>query len=186
MKLKLITLLLAVFTLFNTANAQPPYASTMKIGPFSIDMKNEEVDKICGKKIPLALLKESDKDYKKMVDVVVDFVNYSLRFYQEYDKDGKETNSYKVISIKTVSSNITTKSGIAIGMDKFDVLKKLDGMNISYRFYKNREYNDDGKITNNFYETIEIVDSEAYKTLTLEISSGKVSAFVLSNQEDGC
>lgn len=186
MKIKLFILFFAIFALLKTTSSQQVFASTIKIGPFSLDMKNAEVDKICGRKISKVELKNSAENFEKMVEVVVDDINYKLRFYEDYNDKGEPNGNYKLTSIKCVSGNIKTKSGITVGMNKYDVLKKLDEMNISFHFYKNKEYDNEGKPKNKFYEMIEIIDSDAYRTLTLEITNDKISGFVLSYQEDGC
>jgi hypothetical protein len=186
MKLKITILLLAVFTILKTTNAQKAYASTMKIGPFSLGLKNTEVEKICKKKINISELKLTDSNYEKFIDVVVDDINYQLGFFEVYNDDGKSNKIFQINRIKCVSDNVQTKSGITLGMEKFEVLKKLNSMNISYQFIKNKEYDDNGKRTNKFYELIEIIDNDSGSTLILEIKNEKISAFSLSYQSDDC
>lgn len=186
MKLKLSLLVIVVFTLLKSTSAQLAYASTLKIGPFSLGLNNVEIEKIIKKKISLKELKLTDTNYEKYVNVVVSDINYQLGFYELYNEEGKQNNTYKLSRIKCVSDNVQTKSGINLGMEKFEVLKKLNSMNISYRFIKNKKYDDNGKPTNKFYELIEIIDSDAGSTLTLEIENEKISAFSLSYESDDC
>ena len=185
MKLKLTLAIFICFTCFNKVFAQELNASTIKLGPFSLDMKNTDVDKICGKKIPIAELKKASEDYEKALTVTVNGVKYSLDFYKNTDGDGKEDGTFTLTKIKCSDGKMKTKSGITVGMEKFAVLKKLDEMNVGFEFYKNLNYDNDGKPTNKFYEYIKIYDTKAGKTLTLNLEVGKVKSFELYYDE-GC
>ena len=186
MKLKIFVLFFTILSLVESVHAQTVFASTLKIGPFSLDMKNDAVDKIIGKKLSKAELKDNTENYEKMIDVNVGGVLYKLDFNNNYNKDGDLVGTYKLAKIKCNDAKVVTKSGIAIGMDKYDVLKKLDGMNIAFRFIKYSEYDNDGKPTNKFKEYIEISDRTAYSVLSLEIENSKITGFEVSYQEDGC
>jgi hypothetical protein len=186
MKFKLIILLFTAFTFQNATYAQEAFASTIKLGPFSLDMKNAEVNKICENKITKAEFKNSAESLEKKVKVIVNGIEYKLGFYYNYDKDGNLDGTYNLVKVESTDQKIKTKSGIGIGMDKFDVLKKLNGMNVSYSFNKSLKYDDDGNPTNKFIEYIEIIDNTAHKTLMLKIDKEKISGFELSVQEDGC
>jgi hypothetical protein len=185
MKLKITILLLSIFAILKTTNAQEAYASTMKIGPFSLDMKDADVNKICEKKISNTQFKNSTENFEKKAKVNVNGIEYKLGFSNSYDKDGNLDGKFNLVRVESKDQKIKTKSGIAIGMDKFEVLKKLDGMNISYLFNKFFKY-DDGNPTNKISEYIEIRDSKTYSTLTLEIENGKISGYVLEFVQDGC
>jgi hypothetical protein len=186
MKLKITILLLAIFAIFKTTNAQEVYASTMKIGPFSLDMKDADVNKICANKISKTQFKNSAENFEKKVKVTINGIVYKLGFYNNYDKESNLDGTFNLVRVESTDDKIKTKSGIAIGMDKFEVFKKLDGMNISYLFNKFFKYDDDGNPTNKFSEYIEIRDSKTYSTLTLEIENGKISGYVLEFAQDGC
>ena len=185
MKFKFSILIVLFFGFTNSLFSQELTASTLKLGPFSLDMKNTDVDKICGKKITVIELKKASEDYEKALVVTVNGVKYSLDFYKNTDGDGKEDGTFTLTKIKCSDSKMKTKSGIAIGMEKFAVLKKLDEMNVGFEFYKNLNYDNDGKPTNKFYEYIKIYDTKAGKTLTLNLEDGKVKSFELYYDE-GC
>ena len=181
-----ITILFFTSILFGfKLSAQDIFASTIKLGPFSLDMKNTDVNKICGKKISASELKKASDEYEKVIEVIVDGIKYNVDFYTATDGNGKEDGTYNVTRIKCSDSRMKTKSGITIGMDKFTVLKKLDEMNVGFDFYKNFKYNNEGNPTTKFIEYIKIYDTKAGKTLTLNVENGKVSSYELYYDE-GC
>ncbi len=185
MKQKLSLLLLTSFAFCSITTAQDVLASTIKIGSFYLGMKHTEIEKMSTKKFTTTELKTLSDDYEKTTDVMVNGVKYTFDFYPTYTTDAKLDGTYTVSKIICGDSKVKTKSGITIGMNKFEVLKKLNGMSISFEFNKYTKYDNDGKPTKYFKEYIRINDTQAGKSLTLNIENDKVHSFELY-YEEGC
>jgi hypothetical protein len=185
MKQKLLLLLLTTFAFCTITTAQDILASTMKIGSFYLGMKHTEIEKMSSKKFTTTELKTISDDYEKTTYVMVNGVKYTFDFYPTYNDDGKLDGTYTLSKVLCADSKVKTKSGISIGMDKFDVLKKLNTMNISFEFSKYTKYDKDGKPTKYFKEYIRINDTQAGKSLTLNIENDKIQSFELY-YEEGC
>lgn len=183
----ILSFILIVATLLFSKNstAQDVIASTIKLGPFSLEMKLTEVEKICNKKFSKAELKIPTEEYEKTMTVVANGVKYELRFKDSYNKDGNKDGGFEITGVKSTDSKLKTKSGIAIGMNKYEIIKKLDGMNIGFEYRKYPKYDKDGNTTKAFIETITINDTQAGRSLTLNIKNEKVESFELFFDE-GC
>ncbi len=171
---------------FSNLQAQDVNASTVRLGPFSINMKATEVEKLSNRKLSLKELKGQDEDYNKMIDVMVDNVIYQLHFYPGYNEQGASDGSYILSRVKCEDKRMKTKSGITIGQNKIDIITQLSGMNISFDFNKYQNYDTDGKPTKLFSEQITIRDTDAGSSLILNISKEKIISFELFLQEGGC
>lgn len=166
--------------------AQDINASTVRLGPFYINMKATEVEKLSNRKLSAKELKEQDENYNKMIDVMVDNVIYQLHFYPGYNDQGISDGSYILSRVICEDKRLKTKSGIAVGQNKIDIIKQLSGMNINFDFSKYLQYDDDGKPTKNFVEQITIRDNDASSVLILNIKNEKIISFELYLQEGGC
>jgi hypothetical protein len=166
------------------SKAQDIIASTLKIGPFALDMKLQDVEAITLKKYSTATIKKSIEDYKP-IEVQLNGVKFKLTFFENYDEKGNNTNTYKVYRIECSDSKVKTKSGIMYGMDRNTLLQLVGKMDIGYTFSKYQEYDNDGKPTKKFNETLSIYDSQAGKTLTIRLKDGKVNSFEIG-YEEGC
>jgi hypothetical protein len=180
---KVIVFVCLIFA-FNAIKAQDVLASTLKIGPFSLDMKLKDVEAITLKKIEIAAIEKSIKDYKP-IEVLLNSVKFKLTFFETYSDKGERTGEYKVYRIECNDSRVKTKSGITYGMDRNDLLQLVNKMDIAYTFSKYNEYDDNGKPTKKFNETLTIFDSQAGKTLYIRLKDGKVSGFEIG-YEEGC
>jgi hypothetical protein len=185
MKQKFLLLAFTTIAFSFTSTAQDIVASTIKIGQFYLGMKHTEIEKISTKKFTTTELKTLSDDYEKTTDVMVNGVKYTLDFYPTYSNEGKLDGTYTLSRVVCADSKVKTKSGITVGMDKFEVLKKLNSMNISFEFNKYTKYDNDGKPTKFFKEYIKINDTQAGKSLTLNIENDKVQSFELY-YEEGC
>lgn len=128
------------------ANAQinlADYQVTLNgIGPFKINMKKAEVEKLLGYKITTPHNSNKDSYNNDTVKIVYKEMDISLVFYQNYIAENK--TELAVWAVESSSSLLKTKSGIATGDDKIKTINTYDGynMNISYEWSQgsNGEY----------------------------------------------
>lgn len=169
----------------SSLQAQDVNASTVRLGPFYINMKATEIEKLSNRKLNAKELKEQEENYNKMIDVMVDNVIYHLHFYPGYNDQGTD-GTYVLSRVISEDKRLKTKSGITIGQNKIDIISRLSKMDINFDFSKYRKYNDDGIPTKDFVEQITIRDNDASSVLILNISNDKVVSFELYLQEGGC
>jgi hypothetical protein len=172
----------------NIINAQDINASTIKIGPFYLEMKMNEVEKIIGEKIQKK--KNAKDDYAAYQDlkIVHQGIVYTMSFYEDYNLDEKAPKKYILASVKSEDSRIKTKSGIAIGMSKAAIMQILGEQNIEYSYSKWFDYDENGKVTTKLRENLSINDTKASRSLILTMEKGKVVGFELGygGEEGGC
>ncbi len=185
MKMKLILITLCCNIFFNHVSAQEISASTGKIGPFFLEMKQAEIEKICNKKFTINELADVSNNYEKTIEVQVNGVAYAIDFVPYYNDNGEKENSYNLCRVVCKDKNIKTKSGISVGMNKFEVLKKLNTMNIGFEFSKYLRYDNNGIATRTFSEFIKINDAQSGRALTINIVNEVVQSFELYIDE-GC
>ncbi len=141
MKLRAIVLLAAVL-FFLTAAAQTPAASstnvisTMRMGPFKLNMYKADVEKITGTQ----LIATDHDDYLDTVNVAYSNSNYTLVFNREYNENEKAPVKMKLYSIISSNTALKTKSGIGLGSTKAQILAAYDKFDINiYNDYQYKE-----------------------------------------------
>ena len=167
------------------SHSQDILASTMKIGPFSLGMKQTEVEAILLKKIPLADIKNSNENYEKPVSITFNGTTFKLGFMEVFSDKGELTGKYKVNRIICDDKNVKTKSGLVIGMGSMQAFQLLSAMDISFTYNKSLQYDDAGKPLKKYIESIRIYDTKAEGTLQLNIKDGKIATFELGYDENG-
>ena len=108
--------------------AQQTYSVTMSgIGPFKLNMKKGEVEKILGKEIKLQNLLKEAWNY----DTVTYDYN-SVPFTFVFDRQSIDDKKYEVIlrAVKSSSSILKTPSGITIGDDKIKIVNTYEAYTI--------------------------------------------------------
>jgi len=103
--------------------AQQTYTVTMNgIGPFKLNMKKAEVEKIPGKEIKLKNLLKENWNY----DTVTYDYN-SVPFTFVFDRQSIDDKNYEVIlrAVKSSSSTLKAPSGITIGDDKIKIVNTI-------------------------------------------------------------
>jgi hypothetical protein len=165
--------------------SQDVLVTTSKLGPFALGQKLAEVEKIIVKKIDKKLIEKSFTEIRSTIKVTVDSIEYELAFSKEYDKNGMDTKGYIVQSIFCKNQRVKTKSGMALGWNKFDVLKRLESLNTDFEYRKLKKYTDDGKTQTGYYESICIFDGSSNKVLYFTIENNVVTEFQISYDE-GC
>ncbi len=177
------TIILALFTLaFTVVFAQDIPVSTLKIGPFFVGQKLAEVETLIGKKLNKKEVKTATDDYLKSMKVMYMNAIFDIDFYESVEND---LPTFFIQRVTCSDSRLATKSGIKIGANKFELIKKLDEMGLSFEFSKYGELDDNGKSKGTFTETISIHDYMAGKSLTLTIKNNVVVEFTVFMNE-GC
>ncbi len=168
-----------------TIFAQDNYASTLRMGPFKIGMNLEQVELVTQKQIATSEAKITYDNYEKWYSTNIDGVVYKLGFEPVYNEDEAAPTRYTLSRIKCSDVNIKTKSGIAIGMTRAQVLAFLDKLNMTYHYSKFYEVDDQGKKNGTINENFELYDDSG-KMLRMELKNGKVAHFVCEEGGDGC
>jgi hypothetical protein len=181
---KFICNMILLICIYASSVAQDILATTAQIGPFILGQKQSAVEQIILKKLDKKLVKQSYENYDKPIKVTINNVPFELSFWQDYDDKGNARDEYVVKSVKCTSKLVKTKSGIGVGWQKYEVLKKLEGLGTEHEYRRNRRYDNDGKKLESFYETITVIDTNG-KTLVLNLENGIVMSFELYYNE-GC
>jgi hypothetical protein len=177
--------LVLVFTMLSTSSyAQDVFASTMKIGPFKPGMPQKEVESVLLKKLTANEVKASMDNYEKPMKVVLNNVDFYISFYDETYGDEKLDRKYAISKVRCNDAKVKTKSGVAIGMTKYEVMKILDKQKIGYNYNINTYENEDKKKVVNEYLLIH--DDKAGTNLQLEFKDGKINNFSVQAASDGC
>jgi hypothetical protein len=185
--MKKIFLIIVILACINTMiQAQQVFASTIKLGPFYLEMKQKEVESTILRKFTNKELQKSNESYNNNIKVTLNGVIFELGFSEMYNEDTLAPKKYYLTRAKCGDSRIKTKSGIAIGMDKFQILKILDTQKLTYTFSKFSSYDNDGKPNGGFGEGLTIYDEKASRSLHIEFKNGKASVFYLSYGDEGC
>jgi hypothetical protein len=181
---KIISSIIILLCVCANCMAQDIVATTAQIGPFILGQKQTAVEQIILKKLDKKLVKQSYENYDKPIKVSLNGVPFELSFWQDYDEKGNIREDYIVKSIKCNSKQVKTKSGIGVGWQKYEVLKKLEGLGTEHEYRRFRKYDNDGKKLDEYIETITVFDSNG-KNLVLNLENGFVTFFELYYSE-GC
>jgi hypothetical protein len=89
--------------------------STLRIGPFTINMKDKAVEQITKSKLNAAL--GQDEYYKtEKINYLNEIIEVSVS--QSTDDKGQYNGGYQIFSLMTKSKKFRTKSGIGVGSTK--------------------------------------------------------------------
>ncbi|MDP2453578.1 MULTISPECIES: hypothetical protein [unclassified Kaistella] len=124
---KLLFLILFIFGM-NLTFAQDNFdLSTLRIGPYTVFMKNKDVEKFSKSKLTSFM---GDDDYMKTnkVNYLGEVIEISIM--QNYDDQGQNTGGYQIYSLMTKSKKFRTKSGMGVGSTKDQLID-------AYRNYPN-------------------------------------------------
>lgn len=182
-------LLSAFFFLITNLNviAQEVSVSTLRIGPFKLEMPLVEVEEIANKKFNEAQIKQNASNYENWISIVKDGVTYKVGFEEIYNENEKAPKKYRICRVKCNNKTAKTKSGITIGMNKIEVFKILDAQNLEYHYSKYYERDENGKRTDKkSLEYITIEDTDASKVLNIRLEEGVIFEFSLEYGQDGC
>ena len=101
--------------------------STLRVGPYTIFMKDKAVEKITKSKL---LLFTGENDYLKTNKVNYLGETFEITIMQIYDDQGQNIAGYQIYSLMTKSKKFRTKSGMGVGSTKDQLID-------AYRNYPN-------------------------------------------------
>ena len=174
-----LSLLIAITATAQTSPAD--YQVTLNgIGPFKINMKKADVEKLLGYSISTPHNSNKDSNTNDTVKIVYKEMAIALVFYQNYIAENK--TELAVWSIESSSPLLKTKSGIAIGDDKIKAITTYDGynMNISYEWSQgsNGEYK-----KNKSKSKIMLTGDNSISVIYFKMTDNKITGFEVSVYE---
>lgn len=173
---KYFLLLLSIPFLSTAVNAQAPTISSTRFGNIKLGFPIDSINKYVDQKISIARPTKEDEYLWDTVAVVYKGIPVKLVINQYLHYEKKVPVS-ELRAIYTESPNVSTKSGIKAGQDKFEIIKKLDG---SYLYV--RPEKDLGKNIS----VIVLWDQDNYTQLTFYFRDNILYAFecTMTGEED--
>lgn len=175
-----IWIIAGILALWNPVSAQNiiPVSST-GIGDIKINMTLPQVEKASGQAITL---KPASGESYEMDTALVSYkgIPVTLIFYSV---GGEETNKpqKKVYSVGASHPTLQTRSGFTLGSDKFDIVKKLDGMYLNLQpDWRMEAQPDKAK-----YSVLMLTDGENGTQLIMYFENNKLTGFQITIDE-GC
>ncbi len=173
-------LILCSLFFLQAASAQNivPVSST-GIGDIKLNMHIEQVEKIVGQSIKL---KRASLDNYAMDTAIVQYKGVTVTIEWIAEKNNEtEKLERKVFSLEASHPSLQTRSGITLGSDKFEVVRKLDGMYLTLQ----PDWRMDNKPDKSKYAVIILTDGDNGSILTMYFENNKLTGFCISNHE-GC
>ena len=112
---KLLFLFFLLSELSHTFAQENFDVSTLRIGPFTLKMKDKAVEKISNTKLQFL---PTENEYTKNNKINYLGENVEITINQSYDDQGKTDGSYQIYSLSTKSKKFRTKSGMGVGSTK--------------------------------------------------------------------
>jgi hypothetical protein len=152
----------------------------MRIGPFKLNSKKEEVEAVA--KTRLQFLKSLSPDnYFDTAFVVYNNAKYQLVFKMQ-DEENAGALPKKLYSVSSINTGLKTRSNIGIGGNKSQILLAYDKMDVSVYndyFYK------DKKNTKDKIQYIEVQDKDNYTRIIFTTVDRVVTEVAVSYIEEG-
>lgn len=105
--------------------------STLRIGPFTVFMKDKAVEKFTNTKL---VSYDGPNEYNKKNKVNYNGEIIEIIIMEIWDDEGKKENGYQIYSLSTKSKKFRTKSGMGVGSTKDELIE-------AYRNYPNFSIN---------------------------------------------
>lgn len=109
------------------------------IGPFKVNMKKTEVEKIINQKINTSNSNKKENYENDTVQITYKGASLTIVFYPNYTDENKTETS--VYSISSSSAFLKTKSGITTGDDKIKIISTYNDFDFNYYY----NYENDGE-----------------------------------------
>ena len=177
--MKSLIIILLLFTMQSGWGQGTIPVSSTGVGDIKINMTQQQVEKVTGKAISL---KTTSGESYEMDTILVNYkeIPVTILFYTV---GGDETNKplKKVYSITASHPSLQTRSGFTLGSDKFDIVKKLDGMNLTLQ----PDWNMQTKPDKAKYSVLMLTDGENGTMLIMYFENNKLTGFQVTIDE-GC
>jgi hypothetical protein len=150
--------------------------SSTQLNGARINMSLAEFNKLTNQNLTT---KVSADVYFDTVQTEIKGIPVSIVFFDRYIDENKR--DVAIYSMRTSHITIKTKSGIGIGSNKFDVLKKLDGF--SMHLYP--DWQKDEKLKKRF-SVLSLDDGDNGTLLIMYFDNNKLYSFEVSSMGEGC
>lgn len=172
-------LLLLFFFVTTTVYAQQTYSVTMNgIGPFKLNMKKAEVEKVLGQQIKLKNVLKENWNYDTLS------YNYNnIPFTFVFDRQSlDDEKKYDVIlrEVKSNSTTLKTPSGITIGDDKIKIINIYE----AYTIWIVPDYENNYTSRSKTKATIWIQSDDAGNTIQFHMNMNKVESISVTWNEN--
>ncbi len=149
-----------------------------QMGPFKVNAKLSEVEKISKQKIKFTKQQTEDYDYSKVL--TVNGIEYTLYFYDDYDDKGNVTG--KILgSVSSKSPKLKTAEGIGIGSTKNDIISAYPFADLGVYY----EVGEDGvRSKTNCTVAVSSVNDSVEGAYSFDIKDNKVAGITVSNYDD--
>ena len=105
--------------------------STLRIGPFTINMKDKAAEKFTTSKL---VVYDGPNEYNKKNKVNYNGEIIGISIMKMWDNEGQKEEGYQIYSLSTTSKKFRTKSGVGVGSTKDELLE-------AYKNYPNFSVN---------------------------------------------
>lgn len=134
----IITFIVFLFVSINTY-AQALIASSVKIGDLKIFAPLDSINKYI--EPPIVIKPFISKNSWEHDTVICNYKNTKLRlvFFNNFSYLYDTKHAISLIGFYSEDKNVKTRTGITLGDDKFDIIKKLDGSILSSHLVKGKD-----------------------------------------------
>ncbi len=146
-----------------------------QMGPFKVNAKLSEVEKISKQKIKFTEQQIENYDYDRIF--TINGVEYTISFNDEYDKNGRPIG--KIIDfVSSANPKLKTAEGIGIGSTKNDIINAYSFSDITI-FYTSGE--DGIRSKTDCIISVFYLDEPDEGTYTFELKDLKITKITVSN-----
>ncbi len=180
--MKHIALLFCLFMsagLFAQTSSENLQVTMTGIGPFKINMKKADVEKIAGHSIAT---KKDEDGFGDTAVLVYKGVSFTITFYENYIDDKKTETA--IYAIKTNSPLVKTKSGIGIGDDKLKIITTYPDFDFNF-YYHYIDAEDGSYKRSKERSTLSLMGQDSPSIIQFYLNNGKVESFEV-NIAEGC
>jgi hypothetical protein len=168
---------------FLSVFAQPVIMTTLKIGEIKLGFSVDSVNKYLEKKIAIKPYKQikEDSEYSKYDTVFINYKSSKIRlvFNNYFDSYDSKKQFIVLQSLYSEDKNLITKSGIKIGDNKFDIIKKLDGSTLLVSPENGKE---------KMFSVVTLMDYTNYNQISFYFKNNVLYAMECTglSEEEGC
>ena len=153
--------------------------STLRIGDFTINMKDKAVEKISKSKL-ISFTGQDDWNKTNKVKYAGEIIEIVVS--QSYDEQGQNDGGYQIYSLMTKSKKFRTKSGMGVGSTKdeiFEAYKNYPNFSISQSWDEKTEKMSKTK------SVLSLQDNDAQTYLSF-IMENKIVTEIYVSVNEGC
>jgi hypothetical protein len=177
--MKAITTLIYILAI-QISFAQTPVFTSLRLGDLKLNTPLDSVNKILKSKIKFTYKK--DGYYQSdSANVIYNGLPIKLFFTNYFDESAKKQRIY-LTSIYCDHNLLQTKSGIKLGDNKFEIIKKLDGNELRI----SRDYRDEIKEKNKALSIVTLADYNNNSELIFYFKDHLLYAISIIYIEGGC